>query len=293
MDFTAHGIVVSPHGPKEQRVACPGCNRGSHDLALGVNIETGTFHCFRCNWKGRAGSVSDAPHLIVQFDDPAVAERKRERLRATWSETVALSHPKARAVRTYFLARALGEILKGPPAALRAHPLLEYWDGCTLIGRYPAMVALFRGASGDPVTLHCTYLRHDGCAKAGVPSPKKILGVPVKGATKGGAIHLFEPNRGVLGLCEGIESALSMHLIQRVPVWASFCADNLERIRLPTGLRELQIGIDIDESGKGEAVAKALAQRVMKWSPRTRVIYVKPELAGSGDLNDELRRRAQ
>ena len=154
------------------------------------------------------------------------------------------------------------------------------------------MVALFHGASGQPVTLHVTYLRLDGCAKAPVPSPKKILGVPVYGATRGGAIHLYEPRDGKLGISEGIESALSLHLLQGLPVWASFCADNLARVHLPRDLRELHIGMDLDANGKGEQVARALANRVRKWSRRTKVWFVKPELEGPGDLNDELRRRA-
>jgi putative DNA primase/helicase len=105
-------------------------------------------------------------------------------------------------------------------------------------------------------------------------------------------VRLFPATVGVLGVAEGIESALSLHLIRKIPTWASFCADNLERIRLPEGLRELQIGVDMDASGKGQAVAEALAKRVLRWSPRTRVLYIKPELEGPGDLNDELRRRA-
>jgi putative DNA primase/helicase len=175
---------------------------------------------------------------------------------------------------------------------LRAHPALEYWDGIRSLGTFPAMIALFHGAAGEPVTLHCTYLRADGYVKAPVPSPKKILGVPRPGATKGGAVRLFSAFGHTLGVAEGIESALSLHLIRKIPVWASFCADNLGRIRLPEGLRQLEIGVDMDENGKGQAVASALAKRVMRWSPSTQVLYIKPDLDGPGDLNDELRRRA-
>jgi putative DNA primase/helicase len=228
----------------------------------------------------------------MRINDPAVAARKRERLRQTWRESVPLAHPKAHAVRAYLQSRALGEVLKRPPAVLRAHPGLTYWDGSKNLGRFPAMIALFHGSAGQPVTIHVTYLRGDGCAKAVVPSPKKILGVPVNGATRGGAIHLFEPRDGKLGISEGIESALSLHLLQRLPVWASFCADNLARVHLPRDLRELHIGVDLDESGKGEQVARALAARVGKWSRRTKVWFVRPDLEGLGDLNDELRTRA-
>jgi hypothetical protein len=72
---------------------------------------------------------------------------------------------------------------------------VEYWNGTQSLGRFPAMIALFHSADNLPVTLHCTYLRQDGCAKAEVPNPKKILGVPVRGAAKGGAIRLYKPLR--------------------------------------------------------------------------------------------------
>jgi putative DNA primase/helicase len=204
---------------------------------------------------------------------------------------VPLSHPSAYAVRTYLQSRALDDVLKRPPAVLRAHPGLTYWDGVNDLGRYPAMIALFHGASGQPVTLHVTYLRPDGCSKAGVPSPKKIQGVPERGATRGGSIRLYDPREGVLGVAEGIESALSLHLLQQVPVWAAFCADNLTRTELPVGLRKLYIGVDIDESGKGEQVAKTLAARVSKWRRGPKVYLVTPEGAAPRDLNDELRQR--
>ncbi|HMK87262.1 MAG TPA: toprim domain-containing protein, partial [Steroidobacteraceae bacterium] len=74
--------------------------------------------------------------------------------------------------------------------------------------------------------------------------------------------------------------------------WVAYCADNLARVRLPERLREVQIAVDMDESGKGRQVADALKARVRRWSPRTRIVYISPELDGPGDLNDELRRRA-
>ena len=291
--FAALGIVVNPHGLVEQRVACPQCAKGGHDTALGVNVVTGAYHCFRCSWKGCAGRETAFPRgrPVSRFDDPAMIERKRERLRRIWKDSVPLNHRYAGAVRTYFESRALGEILNAPPANLRAHSGLEYWDRTSSLGTYPAMVALLTGAGGQPVTLHVTYLRGDGCAKATVPSPKKIMPVPMRGATKGGAIHLYRPRAGVLGIAEGVESALSMHLLQKLPVWSSYCADNLERALLPAGLRELHIGIDLDAGGKGEQVANGLAMRMRRFSPRTKVVLITPEVDGTGDLNDELRRR--
>jgi hypothetical protein len=286
MDLDAVGIVANPYGAAEQRVPCPHCAKGRRDRALGVNIASGIFHCFRCGLSGRAGGVD----AIRRIDDPAVAERKRERLRRVWRESLPLCHAKARAVRAYLESRALGEVLLSPPPPLRAHPGLNFWDGSRDLGKYPAMIALFNGAAGAPVTLHVTYLRPDGRGKAPVPAPKKILGVPVKGATRGGSIRLYGPRDGVLGVAEGIESALSLHLLKKIPVWASFCADNLARIELPAGIRHVYIGMDLDPSGLGEGAALKLASRLAQRGRRPQIHIVKPEGAAPCDLNDELRR---
>ena len=288
------GILTRKAGGVEQRVPCPRCDRGPQDDTLGVNVVSGAYHCFRCGLKGCAMSDGLGAPLARarRIDDPAIAERKRERLRKIWRETIPLTDQRAWPVRRYLESRALAPILASPPAALRAHSGVDYWDATRLVGRFHAMVALFVSPMGAPVSLHVTYLRADGTAKAAVTSPKKILGVAERGATRGGAIRLHEAREGRLGVAEGIENALSLHLLQRVPVWSSYCADNLQHVRLPDRLRELYIGVDIDANGKGEAVAQALAERVNRTSSQTKTFIVLPEVNGTGDLNDELLRRA-
>jgi putative DNA primase/helicase len=289
--FADLGISYRANGPAEQRLACPRCDHGPRDGALGVNIETGVFHCFRCGWSGHAGIESHAP--VIRLDDPAIAERKRERLRRTWAEAVELKDRRAAAVHQYLCSRGLGEILCGYPACLRAHPALPYFEDAREVGRFPAMVAMFTDKAGKPCTLHATYLRHDGCAKAPVATPKKLLGVAVRGASRGGAIRLYRPEQGVLGVCEGIETALSLRLIKQphIPVWAAGCANNLAALVLPP-LKLLYIGIDVDESGSGERRALELSARARPPAV-ARVRFVTPDGEGPRDLNDELRHRGQ
>ena len=292
--FTDLGIVIRANGSVEQRLPCPRCARGASDDALGVNLETGAFHCFRCGWKGRAGGEHGAPATIVRrIDDPAIAQHKRDRLNRIWNECVPLWHKDAAPVRRYLETRALEPILADPPRVLRAHARLEYWDLGTQrsFGRFPAMVALYQASDERPITLHATWIRPDGTAKADVPDPKRTLQVPVKGSTVGGAIRLYPQRSGILGIAEGIESALSLHVIRGIPVWSARCADNVRDIRLPRGLRRLEIGVDVDESGKGRQVAEALAERVRRHSPGTKTYLIMPEVDGPGDLNDELQRK--
>ena len=289
IDFGALGIAINQNGPTEQRVACPQCSKRQRDDSLGANLETGAFHCFRCNWSGRAGGEANAPYAaIAHIDDPAIAARKRERLRKAWRESLALSNPKARAVRAYLASRALGEVLRDPPETLRAHPALSYWDGPNDLGKFPVMLALFHAGDGKPISLHATFLQCNGHEKARVPSPKKLLGVALRGTTRGGAIRLHTPGYGVIGLGEGIETALSLCLLRKIPVWSAYCAGNLERIILPNDLREVHIAVDLDENDIGEQTARALASRIAKASPPTKVYLVRPEREAPGDLNDQL-----
>jgi phage/plasmid primase-like uncharacterized protein len=188
------------------------------------------------------------------------------------------------------IARGLADILVKPPEVLRAHPALEYYEAGS-VDRFPAMIGLFTGAAGEGVTLHATYLTANGTTKASVRAPKKLLQVPNRGSTRGGAIRLYPAEHGVMGIAEGIETALSLKLLQHVPVWAAGSADALERVQLPRGLRRLYVAADIDASGKGERSARALAIGVKVWKPTAEVFIVWPDGDGTRDLNDELRRR--
>lgn len=287
-DFAGLSINVRDSGREEQRTACPQCSKGDFDDTLGVNVATGVFHCFRCGYAGKARDIeSSVPAAIQRIDDPAVIERKRARLRCTIKDTIDLNDPTAEPVRTYLQSRGLSAIAYNPPRALRCHPALEYFDGTRSLGRFPAMIALYTGTDGCVVTLHATYLRPDGSGKACVPSPKKILGCPVRGATKGGAIRLNDDRSGVLGIAEGIENALSLQLMHNVPVWAAYCSGNLAGVRLPDDLREVYVAVDPDPAG--EKAASNLAARVLRWRKPPEVFFVRPE--GDGDLNDELMRR--
>lgn len=288
--FADLGIAVRANGRTQQRLRCPNCGRSDHDDTLGANLDNGKFHCFRCGWKGRV--LTAGPSLQRTSIEPlqAIADRKRERLLQVWRESVLLDDlTRAQPVRTYLESRALGRILHAPLPGLRAHPGLEYWDGKRSLGRFPAMVAQITGRTGEMVSLHVTYLHPSGRTKAEVPSAKKILPPPVSGSTAGGTIQLYEAVNGELGIAEGIESALSLHILREgLPVWSAICADNLSRIRLPAGLRELAIGVDLDANGTGCKAAEKLAMKTRDWSPGTRITFCLPDINGVADLNDEL-----
>ena len=148
-----------------------------------------------------------------------------------------------------------GRGLEVPPG-LEAHPELPYYDGGKEIGRFPAMLGRVRLASGRPVTYHRTYVLNG--KKAPVPSPRKMMRPPA--SAKGGAIRLW-PVDDVLGIAEGIETAIAASILWGCPVWSVVCANGLTEFDVPRGVSEVVVFGDRDESFTGQAAAFAAAKR--------------------------------
>lgn len=289
--FQELGIVIRETSRDEQRLCCPQCGKGERDDTLCVNRVTGMFICHRCQWAGCASiGETRGPSRVVRLDDPVERDRRIKRLRSVWSATLPLSNAAADPVRYYLARRGLGNILLDPPATLRAHVGLPVFEPGRDVEYYPCMTALLCSAAGDGATVHATYLRPDG-TKAPVRIQKRLLQVPTQGATRGGAIRLYQPMHGILGLAEGIENALSLRMMYGIPVWSTYCAHGLERVRLPHGLKEVWIGVDVDANGVGQKAAYILAARLSQWEAPPVVKLVYPDGEGPRDLNDELLNR--
>jgi putative DNA primase/helicase len=151
-----------------------------------------------------------------------------------------------------------------PGCTLWAHPAVIYSermpdDVWKVVGRYPALVADVVDIGGELVASHVTYL-HDGKKLAG-HEPRKLWGKP-KGWT-GCAVRLM-PAGAVLGIAEGIETALSAAVLHGVPVWAATNAGLLGKFEPPPGVRTLRVYADRDEAGRTETLklVKRLQGRV-------------------------------
>lgn len=149
--------------------------------------------------------------------------------------------------------------LAGPvPEHLRLHPRLIYWDGGDR-GAWPAMVAPLVSPAGRVLALHRTYLTADGC-KAPVPTVKKLTGAA--GSLAGACIPLHDPQRGVIGIAEGIETAQAAHLASGLPTVAAYCAGSLAAYVWPPGVRRIVVFADADRAGAAAALSlKARAMR--------------------------------
>ncbi len=181
-------------------------------------------------------------------------------------------------IEIYFESRGLS-----CPATpdLLFHPDLAHWDTKT---GYPAMVSIVRDADGKQQALHRTYLKPDGSGKADVSKAKKMLG-----RTVGGAVRLAPiGENGVLGLTEGIETALAVMTARPdLPVWAALSAPGLEQIKLPPEAKRIVILADHDASGAGQRAAEALADRLLAEGRECAIAM--PDKEGE-DFNDLLRR---
>ena len=133
------------------------------------------------------------------------------------------------------------------PLSLRWHRGLKHTaTGLTL----PAMVAGVQGADRALVAIHRTFLAVDSTKKAFVSPAKMALG-----ALGDGAVRLAAAGE-VLGIAEGIETALSAMQLHGISCWASLGCERLGKISLPPVVRKVVLFCD---RGAEAQVDRALA----------------------------------
>jgi phage/plasmid primase-like uncharacterized protein len=140
------------------------------------------------------------------------------------------------------------------------------------------MIAKVTDIHGNGVTLHRTYLSPDGPGKLdlGDDLPAKKLMTPVsEGGTKGASIKLCAVG-SVLGLTEGIETALAVIAATGQHVWAAGSAGGLEAVELPEEVVQVHLWADRDESRRGLEAAERAALR-LRQEGRTVFIHL-PDL---------------
>jgi hypothetical protein len=149
---------------------------------------------------------------------------------------------------------------------------LHYLDYMPRIG-FPAMVAAVQAPDRRTIAVQVTFLDPRGDRKAQVATPRKTIGALGRGAVRLG------PASEVLGLAEGVETALSAMQIFGIPTWGSLGAGRTHNIAIPDGVRELRMFGDNDDPGRGAA------KRIIRANPhRTVIVHYPPEKVG--DWND-------
>jgi putative DNA primase/helicase len=145
---------------------------------------------------------------------------------------------------------------------LRYHPALPYRRDGKQVGVYPAMLARVFGPDGTNKQLHRTYLTKDGQQAQGEKSRMRMPGPGL--APLGSYVALCAHTDEVLGIAEGIETALAAAKLFNVPVHAALDAKNLEAWTPPATLQRAIVFGDNDESMTGQAAAFALARRLFQ-----------------------------
>lgn len=235
-----------------------------------------------------AGAAPQATAPSAQRTDAAIAAT----IRRVLAESVPLTHRDAWPARAYLALRGITGIT---PLDVWCHPALGYYDkDRRLMGRFPALVTPIRSPSGEIVTLHRTYLAPNGSGKALVPAPKKTMARPPSASLKGAAMRIA-PAASVLGIAEGIETALSVWKATGIPCWAAGCDGQLARWEPPVEVQRVLVFADRDAKrgnrplGAGQQAAFELASRM--WAEGRKVTVFVPEGADGTDWNDVLIQR--
>jgi putative DNA primase/helicase len=291
-----HGILpaigISEKFLKRKNGPCPMC--GGKDRWRFTDIDgKGTWFCNQCHGGNGIALVMKFTGLpfveaALRIErviggapaNPPTPERseqhKRDALNALWrsSRPVCPDDP----VDRWLNGRGVGMPIY--PTCLRFGPRIRYSG--PPISYHHAMLARVTDASGKPATIHKTYITADGM-KAPVEKVRMFCAGSVPA---GGAVRLAS-HGPVLGIAEGIETAIAAMKLFSIPTWSALNAGGIEKFEPPAETNRLTIFGDNDQNGVGQRAAYALAARL---SGRIQVEVKIPETPDS-DWNDALLER--
>jgi putative DNA primase/helicase len=225
---------------------CPAHDDRTPSLSVRAGERRLLFHCF-------AGcETADVLRALrtLRLLDPDLPVRTNEaswtpadpgrRNRGAASSLWAAARPIARSPAAGYL---LGRGLVIEASGLRYHPRAPYGRGEQAIFR-PAMLAAVRDDIGL-VGVHRTFVELSPPRLADLAVPKRALGRLGRGA-----VRLRPPRDGLLGLAEGIETALAATLLTGVPCWATLGTERFARVALPPSVKRLILFLDNDPGGR-------------------------------------------
>jgi putative DNA primase/helicase len=248
-------FLVNRHGP------CPLCG-GKDRFRWDDRDGTGSFYCNQCGpgpglnlvRKLNSWDYATACRAVDEIIGQGPASPRRDPPSSPGAgRRLGLEKMLAEArdqdlVGRYLAGRGLSTVL----SVLRGHHRLAYMDGERFIGHYPAMVAPVLGADGSLQSVHRTYL-------ADVPTRKKLM--PPVETVQGAAVRLFEATQ-VLGIAEGVETAIAAYELFGLPTWAVISTAGMESFGPPDGVQRLTVFADHDANFAGQKAAFNLAHRL-------------------------------
>jgi phage/plasmid primase-like uncharacterized protein len=217
------------------------------------------------------GPTRAPPRLKPERPDQA-ALRKQRRARALWDA----ARPIEGTLGEVYL-RARGVTGRLPPS-LRFMARLEH---NFRLSSHPAVIAAVRDHAGEVVAIQRIWLADDGRAKAALDPAKAGLG-----PMRDGAVRL-DPPAAMLGLAEGVETALSARQLYSLPVWASLGASRLKSVALPAVCRSVVIFAD-----NGEVGLRLAREACVHFRRQGRIARLVHPTSQFGDFNDVVRAAA-
>ena len=258
---------------------CPAHDDRTPSLGVTLGRKAILFHCFAgCDQQAvLAALVREGLDASTLFSGSSSADHFEPDQKRTPSATALRIWREAHPLRpgpgkAYLESRGI----LAASSALRFHPRTPLGPK----GRTRFLPAIIAAVSLDegPIAIHRTFLSQDFCTKAGFDKPKRALGSLTEGA-----VRLFAPANGKLGLAEGIESAMSAYALTGIPAWASLGNERFGLVNIPESVNELHLFVDHDAGGN-----LAAARGSDAYASNGRIIRIrKPSLPGT-DWNDEL-----
>lgn len=205
---------------------------------------------------------------IKQKEDKALIDR----LNQVWDQTMTLSDPQANPARLYLHRRGITTKHQQEwDRVLRFHPNLPYYDeDGRWVANYPALIGKVVTSKGLSATFHRIYIT-DGGLKAPVDQAKKMMPVPSHHSIAGGGIPIGN-SQEILGVAEGIETALAVFEATGQTCWSAVNATLLARFEPPKNVKMLYIWADHDRSKAGLNAAQDLSVRVRQKGIATEIL---------------------
>lgn len=268
--------IVEAHGGKWSTAGgmcrCPAHDDRTPSLSVRMGTRNLLFHCFSgCETRDVLAALRRGGHVRAsggfQIGRPTC-----DVIRSA-AEIIARMWNAGRAIEGTLAERYLrNRRIAANDAQLRFHPRVQVGSR-SLATFHPALLAAVRDDSGV-IAVHRTLLDAESVGLARIDRPKRMLGRPLVGAVRLGEHY------SVLGIAEGIETALSAAALLDIPVWAVLGNERFGKVSVPQTVRKLIVLPDLDAGGeRAAALAQTQARAGLtiqtRWPP-----------SGANDWND-------
>lgn len=235
----------------------PGPGHSKSDRSLGVRFDSTAPNGFALNSFAGDHEKECRSHVLqllsnvvldnTSLNTPAEAsiekEAEVEKLKHARSIWLASSPLAGTAAERYLVGRGCSAF-----HAAKINGVLKFNPHCQFAAKIaPAMVAKMESIfTSEFRGIHRTAIELDGSGKFSFPG--QIRSKMMLGRATGSAVKLF-PCASIMGIAEGIETALSAAIVSKLPVWALLSANGVKQFPVIPEVKHLIIFADNDDTG--------------------------------------------